>query len=133
MPGLRGEALVVDPSQGVTEVLPGVPDVNSVGFARGGTMLVISQNDGTVSIWDLERDRLAGRVTIGDGQALPGVPWYDEETDSAWVAGSTQLLEIPLDPAIWVERACDLLSRDLTADEWDQFVPGDESLQPGCQ
>ena len=76
MPGLRGEALVVDPVQETTEILPGIQDVNSVGFARGGTMLVISQDDGTVSLWDLERGRLAGRVSIGAGQALPGVPWY---------------------------------------------------------
>ena len=132
MPGLRGEALVVDPVQETTEILPGVQDVNSVGFARGGTMLVISQDDGTVSLWDLERGRLAGSVSIGAGQALPGVPWYDEENDSAWVAGGTQLLEIPLDPAAWVERACALVSRDLTAGEWEQFVPGDESQQTSC-
>jgi len=45
---------------------------------------------------------------------------------------SGRLLEIPLDPERWVERACDIVGRDLTSDEWQRYVPGDEDVQSAC-
>ncbi len=56
MPGLSGEAVIVDPASGEVRVLPDVDSVRSVAFARDGQLLVIVSNDGTVALWDLERD-----------------------------------------------------------------------------
>lgn len=132
-PGVRGEALLIDPNLATVDVLPGVEDVSAMSFARDGQLLVISQERGMVSLWDLERGQLAGQVSTGGGTASVGLPWYDEETDSVWIAGSTQLTQIPLDPTAWIERACEVVDRQLTQAEWDQFVPGDEPLQSGCR
>lgn len=52
--------------------------------------------------------------------------WYDPETDSVWVATSGLLMEVPLDPQRWVREACDLVGRDLTDDEWERWIPGDD-------
>lgn len=40
--------------------------------------------------------------------------------------------EIPLDPARWVAKACEIVDRDLTQEEWDRLVPGDEPFRSVC-
>ena len=49
-----------------------------------------------------------------------------------WIPSSGKLLHIPLSPERWVEKACALVSRDLTQDEWDRYVPGDQPLHSAC-
>ncbi len=66
------------------------------------------------------------------GALLSSPSWYDESSDSIWVFTSGRLLEIPLDPQRWVERACDIVGRDFASDEWQRYVPGDEEVQSAC-
>jgi hypothetical protein len=49
-----------------------------------------------------------------------------------WVSSSGKYLQIPLDTERWVERACQVVGRDLTEEEWERFVPGDEAPRPAC-
>jgi hypothetical protein len=89
--------------------------------------------DGTVRLFDIERRQFAGVVWNGAGQGSTGSPsWYDDSTETMWVASSGKYLGIPLNPERWVERACQIISRDLTQDEWDALVPGGEPLRPAC-
>jgi hypothetical protein len=86
-----------------------------------------------VRLWDVEREQYAGLVWNGSGQASTASPsWYDEATETMWVASSGKYLGIPLNPERWVERACQIVSRDLTQAEWDRFVPGNEPLRSAC-
>lgn len=132
MPGLLGEALIVDPSTGEVQVLTNVDAVRTVTFARNGELLVILSEDGSVSLWDLERGQSAGKVWTGNGLGGSSATWYDESTDSIWVATSGKLIQVPLDPAGWVARSCEIVGRGFTQDEWDRFVPGDEPVQSAC-
>ncbi len=124
--------VVVDPSTGSVQQLPERNAVANLGFARDGQLLVITGFDGTVTVWDLERNAPAGLVWDGTGVRPSSPSWYDPTTESIWVYTSARLLEIPLSPERWVERACDIIGRDLTADEWQRFVPGDEPVQSAC-
>ena len=112
--------------------LPERNAVANLGFAHDGQLLVITGFDGTVTVWDLERNAPAGLVWDGTGVRPSSPSWYDPTTESIWVYTSARLLEIPLSPERWVERACDVVGRDLTADEWERFVPGDEPVQSAC-
>ena len=96
--------------------------------------LVDTNADGTVRLWDVERDASAGLVWDGTG-ARGGEPsWYDEDGDSVWMSTSGKIIEIPLETAVWVERACTAVGRDFTDDEWDRLVPGDdEPLRSACE
>jgi WD40 repeat protein len=132
MPGKGGTVLIVDVQTGQIETLPGTGSILTLGFARQGELLVIVSRDGTVRLWDIEQGASAGLVWDGSGAASAGVPWYDDTTDTVWVAASGQLLQIPVDPQRWVDKACEILGRDFTEQEWERFVPDDEPLQPGC-
>ena len=132
---LGGEngAVVVDPATKSVLRVTDIGAVTSLGLARDGTVLVVVEADGTVRLWDTVRAELVGTVWTGNGTASPSPPWYDESTDTVWVATSSKILEFPLDPARWVERACELVSRELTADEWDRLVPGRTEQRSVCR
>jgi WD40 repeat protein len=125
-------AVVLDPSDGSVEPVTDVGGVASLGFAREGTVLVVVESDGTVRLWDAERGERIGTLWIGDGTAPSSPPWYDEATDTVWVATSGQILQFSLDPERWVERVCELVARELTASEWERLVPGDEPQRTAC-
>jgi serine/threonine protein kinase/DNA-binding SARP family transcriptional activator/WD40 repeat protein len=127
-----GAVLIVDPASGELEQLLGVELVGNLGFARNGELLVITHFDGTVRLWDLRRGESAGVLWKGAGATTGSPSWYDESTESIWVASSGKLLQIPLNPERWIERACESIGSNFTKDEWDRFVPGDELLWHYC-
>jgi WD40 repeat protein len=122
----------------VLDLETGTVDAVALGIANhaikeDGRLLAVVSFDGTVRLWDVERRAWAGLVWDGTGELGRGGPgWYDAGSDSLWIASSGQLLQIPVDPERWIERACEIVGRDFTDDEWDLYVPGDEERQSAC-
>lgn len=132
LPSKTGTVLLVDTADEEIVEIPTTGTIQNLGFARNGQILTIVAQDGSVRLWDLERGEAAGLVWSGSGAANDGLSWYDDETDSIWVATSGQLLRFSLDPERWIERACEIVGRDFTEEEWDRYVPGDEPLAQQC-
>jgi len=131
--GSEAGAFIIDLATEETRGFALSGDVANVAFARGGEVLVTTAFDGAVRIWDVDGDSPPAFVWDGSGAVGGSSPsWYDEATDSIWVGSSGRVLQIPLDPQEWIARACEVVSRDLTQEEWERFVPGDEPLQPAC-
>lgn len=129
--GNRSGVVLADPETGAVERLE--PEaISTVGFAPGARRLAIVDIEGTVRLWDLDDSRSAGIAWEGTSAPDSSPPWYDEDSDAIWVATSGRLIEIPLDPDRWVERACEVVGRDLTPQEWDRYVPGEELPQSAC-
>ncbi len=128
----RGIVSIIDPATGDTETLPTLEPISNLGFGRDGELLALTGLDGTVRLWDLERNRSAGVAWSGAGSVGGSPSWFDADSNSIWVASSGKVLNIPLDPVQWIEQACDVVGRDLTQDEWDRYVPGDETRQSAC-
>ncbi len=97
------------------EALEGVISTAGIERAKLDLTLPSTPLDETTSVADYCRARLG-----------------DEVTDTLWAGSSGALLQIPLDPNRWVERACELVSRDLSSAEWERFVPGGGDPQPAC-
>lgn len=123
---------IIDPTTRHTETLPTLEPINNIGIGRDGELLVLTGIDGTVRLWDLERNASAGVAWSGTGSTYGSTPWFDADTNSIWVASSGKILNIPLDPAQWIAQACEAVGRNLTQDEWDRYVPGDEQRQSAC-
>ena len=126
------ELVIVDPMTGAVDHLPEVGTISNFGFGRDGELLALTGRDGTVRLWDVEREEYAGLVWNGSGAGRGSPSWYDEATETIWVASSGKYLQIPLNPERWVERACEIVGRDLTQDEWDRFVPGNDPVRSAC-
>ncbi len=129
--GIAG-AVVVDPATGDVDRIPGAGPTSSIGFVPDGSLLVLVGEDGTVRLWDVERNASAGLVWDGSGGAPVTPPWFDDATDSLWVASSGKLLRAPISPERWIERACEIVGRSFTDDEWERYVPGDDRVQTAC-
>ena len=123
---------VVDPETGESTLLAEADFANNLGFGRNGEYLAVTGADGTVRLWDLERNEPAGLLWNGTGATISSPSWYDAESDSMWVYTSGKILEIPLDPAVWIARACTAAGRELTPEEWSRLVPGDTPPTPAC-
>jgi serine/threonine protein kinase/DNA-binding winged helix-turn-helix (wHTH) protein len=117
-----------------TEQLTRVPTsgpVSTVLFARGGTLLLTGDRDGVVRLWDV-REGVSRGVFLRTGEPIDHSSWYDEDTDSLWIRSGTRLLKLPLNPAVFLERACEILNRDLTQQEWDTYVKLGGQVQSAC-
>ncbi len=129
--GGNDETSIVDLESRTVRVLPNLGDVQRGGWAQDGAVLVTVDINGSVNLWDVDRDASAGTLWTGNGVGF-GSPWYDEVTDSIWVAASDEIVQLPMDKNIWRERACQAAGRNLTQDEWDRLVPGGGRAQPAC-
>jgi WD40 repeat protein len=88
--------------------------------------------DGRVVLFDVDRGlasaRPAARVRGGADHVylVPGA------TDELVVlAGDRPGRRFSLESAVWLREACSIVGRDLTADEWDRYLPG-WPHQPTC-
>ncbi len=122
---------VYDPDSGAVTVLDTTSSVSNVALVRDGRQLVVGRRDGTFQLWDVESSELVGVLHDGTANTL-GTPTYEAETDSVWLAVPGRAIRVPLDPSIWVQRACGVVGRELTSEEWDEFVPGDGEQRPVC-
>ncbi len=129
--GAPGGTAVIEPAAQQARTLPSLQGaVTGLAFARDGAVLVAGSSDGSVRTWDIESNTSTGVIWRGTDQITIGT--YEEKTDSVWIAEPSRLVNLPLNPAVVVAQACDIVSRDLTQEEWDLYVPGDEPLQSSC-
>ena len=125
--------VVIDAETDQVDTLADLAGATELAFSGDGELLVVSGGDGTVRLWNLVGGASAGLVWDGTGRMTVDAPWYDEVADSMWVATSGRLLAVPLNPDRWVGRACEVVARDLTQDEWDRYVPGSTTVESACR
>jgi hypothetical protein len=125
-------AVIIDPATGEMHTIPDIGGVANIEFARDGELLAMMGFDGSVRLWNVEQQEFAGVIWDGTGARFNEALHYDESTDSLWVPSSGQLLRLPLNPARWVERACEFVGGDFTQTEWDEYVPGGGAVQSAC-
>ena len=129
----RGDVKLIDPATSTVEEIPGKHFAVSLGFAGPLGLLAITTTDGTVRLWDIETLETSSVVYAGSEAIVPSdATWYDPDTGLLSALSSSQLLQFSLDPDRWIERACALADRELTPEEWDQYVPGDIPQTSAC-
>ena len=130
--GIGGLAILDPLEEGSSVLIEGLGTVVGMTFVDGGRHLVTVESDGTVQLWDAVTGASIGMLVDGGGSTPSSTPWFDSDLGTVWVASAGRLLEISLDPARWIEKACEFVARDLTQDEWDRYVPGDLPLRSTC-
>ena len=139
----RGAFTRPDPSRGTSQVdiierggerthsfsAPG--EIVSLGFARDGELLVFKGMDGSVRLHDLENGVTS--AVVWDGADAPyGEPWYDETSETMWLASADRLTQLHLSGEGWRELACQRIGRELSPEEWARLVPGDGPQVAAC-
>ncbi len=127
-----GGVVLIDAESGAHERLPVGGSFTNATFTPDGRLLALIDANGTVRIWDVERDESAGLVWDGTGSVGGKASWIDEGTGDLWVQTSGRLVAVPLDPQRWIERACEVAGRAMTPAEWDRLVPGGGDVIDRC-
>jgi DNA-binding beta-propeller fold protein YncE len=88
--------------------------------------VVLTAADGMVSVFDAERRVVrAGGLPASPGGEVGLVRVVPHPEDGIVLINDQHpALRYPMDPADWLETACAVVSRDLTQEEWDRYLPG---------
>jgi WD40 repeat protein len=104
--------------------------VLSLSFSRDGRTLAVGARYGYVALWDVDKGQLIGALRgleldvtslaySADGKRLASA--NDRDSVSLW----------DVDPRSWVTRACQVVNRNLTHEEWRSFL-GDARYEAIC-
>ena len=136
-----GKVLAVGESSGDVEIwnvatrrpignpLSGQKKVDALDFDPSGRMLVTMSDDGDLRLWDVATQKLIGGpipVSAGGGTA----EFFPDGTHVLADFGSTGVVW-NVDPVAWEARACRVAHRDLTREEWNDFL-GRRAYRPVC-
>jgi WD40 repeat protein len=99
-------------------------------FSPDGRMLAVSGFEPVASLWDVETGTQIGpQLTAGDRRTM--IDLSPDGHSLVETHGNGQGAVWDVDPRSWERRACDIASRMLTRDEWNEFLPG-RPYEPAC-
>ncbi|MFL5951769.1 MAG: BTAD domain-containing putative transcriptional regulator [Gaiellaceae bacterium] len=103
--------------------------LHGVDFDPTGQMLVTMSDDGNLRLWDVATEKLIGApipVSGGGGTA----EFFPDGTHVLADFGPTGVVW-NVDPVAWEAQACRVAHRDLTREEWNDFL-GERAYRPVC-
>nr|MBA2461841.1 WD40 repeat domain-containing protein [Actinomycetota bacterium] len=125
--GINGNAILWDTEdwQRVGRVLSGHAGfVITLGFDEQGKTLATSSTDGNVRLWDVASGRQIASGLPGPGNQWSSVVFVPHTKRLLAVYATGIALVWDIDPERWKRQACSVAGRNLTRDEWSEFLPG---------
>jgi len=129
-----GEVAVVDLGDEDAVGTPfrwGGTELRSGTLSRDGRLLAALGANGNLRLWDVPSHTVLGpglrAFPRGDSSRLV----FTGEDELVTWDGLGAALRWRVDVDAWTETACDLAGREVTEDEWEQYLPG-EPYDPAC-
>jgi WD40 repeat protein len=103
--------------------------VKSVRFSPDGKTMASASLDGSIILWDL-----ATRLPLGPPlKGTVGVKdlFFSSDGKTLTSTGGVETIQWDMNPEVWKSRACRMANRNLTQEEWRQFL-GDLPYRKTC-
>jgi WD40 repeat protein/class 3 adenylate cyclase len=105
--------------------------VLSLDFAQSGKTITTGASDGTVRLVDATKRAQIG-ASLPGLDSIPGNAAFTPDGKRLYVVYSTgRGFRWEVEPSVWQKQACAIAGRNLTREEWEQFLP-DRSYDPSC-
>jgi WD40 repeat protein len=106
-------------------------EVTSLAFSPNGQMLASASQDGALSLWDVPSAQFVYALLAGGDveKSRPISSVAFNASGSRLVSAGSEVLVWDLSFEGWLARACSIVGRNLTEDEWARFLP-DEKYRP---
>ncbi len=111
--------------------------VGALGFDPKGGLLAVGEGVGTgkdvtnyVVLWDVVRRKALSEPLRGHGGPVTSLTFSPD--GKTLVTGAGDVIVWDVDPASWVDRACEMANREMQPREWAELVGGDVPYQPTC-
>ncbi|WP_258104553.1 WD40 repeat domain-containing protein [Marinoscillum sp. MHG1-6] len=107
--------------------------VTDVEFSPDNTMLVSASRDGTARIWDIQNTRKLP-IVLDDHEDWVMTVSYSRDGKQIITGSKDNFIRIwQVDPEVLADRICDALNRNLTEEEWKEYVGQDIPYQKTCE
>ena len=106
--------------------------VTDIQFNPQGNLLLTTSRDGTARIWDLSDSRKLP-IILDDHDDWVFTGSFNPTGTQVITGGGDEFIRTwPVDPAYFAFRICALVNRNLSQEEWEEFVGKDITYQATC-
>jgi WD40 repeat protein len=106
--------------------------VRSVAFSPDGKTLASGCDDKTIILWDVASHQPICQPLIGHTGYVRSVAFSPSGKTLASVSEDKTVILWDVDPQSWLARACGIVGRNFTRQEWDAYFPG-EAYRKTCE
>jgi DNA-binding SARP family transcriptional activator/WD40 repeat protein len=106
--------------------LPDAFPASSLTFSADGSRLLATSDAGVVQLYDTAGWTPLGRITSASLGPDAREGWLRPDGQAVLVNGSEGLIEWNLAPQQLMAAACEVAGRNLTAPEWNAYLPGED-------
>ena len=96
--------------------------VYGVAFSLDGTTLASASQDATVRLWDVTTGQPLDPPLTGHTDTVSGVAFSPDGTTLASASADQTVRLWPITLDAWIREACAIANRNLSQDEWNEFV-----------
>ncbi len=96
----------------------------SADFAPDGDVVALGGNDGQVHLLTADTLQEIGQLPIGTGASWAFASYNADGSVLSAVDERGHIVHWDARPQSWIHRACAVVGRDLTPDEWNTYLPG---------
>jgi len=106
--------------------------VHALAFSPDEKMLATVSRDKLIRLWDLQTGKLIGQPIGGHTEWIDAVSFSGDGRLIATGARDNTVRLWSMSPVVWREQVCKIANRELTNEEWKQYL-GDEAHHSICK
>jgi len=102
-----------------------LPNVTALAFSPDGGQLASAIMGWGILVWNLSEKRIEFELPFPYEEEVTGLEYTPDGKNLVTGSENGRILIWDLDPESWKRKACAIAARNLTREEWEQYLPGE--------